>query len=66
MNHKLLKVISLVSASVLTMGMLAGCGASQQTSTEQTGNTSPSNVIVMGTNAEFEPFEYRDGLEVVG
>ena len=65
-NKKLLKVMSLVSASVLTMGMLVGCGSSKQTSADQTSNESSTDVIVMGTNAEFEPFEYRDGLEVVG
>lgn len=66
MSSKLLKVISLVSASVLTMGMLVGCGSSKQTSAEQTTTQASGDVIVMGTNAEFEPFEYRDGLEVVG
>lgn len=75
-NGKLLKVVSLVSASVLSMGMLVGCGSSSKgtssevtasESTEASAETTPSdNVIVMGTNAEFEPFEYRDGLEVTG
>lgn len=54
-NNKLLKVISLIGVSVLTMGMLVGCGSSKD-----------SNVLVMGTNAEFEPFEYYNGTEIVG
>lgn len=75
-NGKLLKVVSLVSASVLSMGMLVGCGSSSKgTSSEVTASesteasaatTQSDNVIVMGTNAEFEPFEYRDGLEITG
>jgi len=76
-NSKLLKVVSLVSVSVLSMGMLVGCGSSSKnTSAEVTTSTSESpevaatteseGVIVMGTNAEFEPFEYRDGLEIAG
>lgn len=75
-NSKLLKVVSLVSASVLSMGMLAGCGSSSKTTsangtTESLADASSEmaqsdNVIIMGTNAEFEPFEYRDGLEITG
>lgn len=56
MKHsKLFKVVSLIAVSVLTMGLLAGCGSSKD-----------SNVLVMGTNAEFEPFEYYEGTEIVG
>ena len=75
-NSKLLKVVSLLSVSVLSMGMLAGCGSSSTgasatpTASESTEvspeTTSSDNVIVMGTNAEFETFEYRDGLEITG
>lgn len=28
--------------------------------------TSDSDTIIMGTNAEFEPFEYRDGMDITG
>lgn len=74
-NSKLLKAVSLVSVSILSMGMLVGCGSSQTTSANGTPESSADassevaqsdNVIVMGTNAEFEPFEYRDGLEITG
>lgn len=64
-NSKLLKVLSLVSASVLSVGMLAGCASSKTASTGERKQPL-DNVIVMGTNAEFEPFEYRDGLEITG
>lgn len=81
-NNKLLKVISIFGASVLSMGVLAGCGSSTTSavgtaaSSEASSETSASpetsketdsdNTIIMGTNAEFEPFEYREGLEIVG
>lgn len=75
-NNKLLKVVSLLSISVLSMGMLVGCGSSSENvsatpAASESGEapaetTSSDNVIVMGTNAEFEPFEYRDGLEITG
>lgn len=78
-SSKMLKVVSLVSASILSMGILAGCGSSsKKVSTDAVNHSSEvltdkgsnqaqsDNVIVMGTNAEFEPFEYRDGLEITG
>lgn len=71
-NSKLLKVVSLLSVSVLSMGMLVGCGSSSENvsatpaASESAETASSDNVIVMGTNAEFEPFEYRDGLEITG
>ncbi len=79
LQSKLLKLVSMVGISVLSMGMLVGCGGGTSTTpqtTEQvatdtqsegTVQTTPSdNVIIMGTHAEFEPFEYREGLDVVG
>lgn len=77
-QSKLFKVVSLIGISVLTMGLFVGCGNSATKTTDastQTAEASPKNsteptnsdnVIVMGTNAEFEPFEYRDGLDIVG
>lgn len=77
--NKLYKTLSILGVAVLSMGMLAGCGNSQPTNAENTAatetpaatdtagsDTKDDNYIVMGTNAEFEPFEYRDGLDVVG
>ncbi|QEH70718.1 basic amino acid ABC transporter substrate-binding protein [Cellulosilyticum sp. ST5] len=54
-QSKLFKVVSLIGISVLTMGLFVGCGSSKD-----------SKVLVMGTNAEFEPFEYREGTDIVG
>ena len=95
-KNKLLKALSLVGMSVLSLSMFAGCGAQNETK-ETTSNqavveenkendnkaeevASPDasetvsahandsdNVIIMGTNAEFEPFEYREnGMDIVG
>lgn len=89
-TNKLLKVLSIVSVSVLSLGMMAGCGstaassgstqASAKASTEASAEesatpaesatdttTGSGDAIVMGTNAEFEPFEYREnGTDITG
>ena len=46
---------------------LAGCGkdAANNSSNNQ-GAADGKKIIVMGTNAEFPPFEYREGEKVVG
>ncbi len=50
------KTLSLALASIMAVAMLAGCGADKE------------NQIVMGTNAEFPPFEFvaDEGEGVVG
>lgn len=72
------KLLKMVSLGILSIGVLAGCGGSTTNTPDTSGKeasnsagteaegTASDNVIVMGTNAEFEPFEYRDGLEIVG
>lgn len=60
------KIICLMIA--MMMIGLVGCGQSKddtQSNKEQT-NSNEGKVIVMGTNAEFPPFEYREGDEVLG
>lgn len=58
------KLISIVLCAVLALGVLAGCGAAQNG--EEVVNTSDKKVITMATNAEFPPFEYLEGEEIVG
>lgn len=87
-TNQLFKVLGIISASVLTLGMMVGCGSSaastttSEAATETTAeaatdtanegspaaeSTSGDNVIIMGTNAEFEPFEYREnGTDITG
>ncbi len=71
-KNKLLKVVAVIGAGVLGVSMFAGCAGSaapQGTNDAPTTQTPPqgdNKYIVMGTNAEFEPFEYREGSEIVG
>ena len=51
---KKIKVLSLVLAVLLTAAMLGACS----------GNS--NNVLTVATNAEFPPFEYFEGEEIVG
>lgn len=47
------KVTALCLMLIMAVSLLAGCGTE-------------SNKIVMATNAQFPPFEYKDGSEIVG
>lgn len=55
MKNSIKKVMALILASCVSVGMISGCGKD-------------SNELVMGTNAEFPPFEFvaDDGEGVVG
>jgi polar amino acid transport system substrate-binding protein len=55
MKKKLVKLVSLAVASVLSVSMLAGCGS-----------TNESETLIMGTNAAFPPFEYTTSNGLVG
>ena len=63
------KVMALTTAAVLSIGMLAGCGAKKNVS-EPTADTDENvtldGTLVMGTNAAFEPFEYTTTKGLVG
>ncbi len=48
------KIIALTLALMLAVCCLAGCGAKDE------------NTLTMATNAEFPPFEYLEGEEIVG
>lgn len=50
------KLIALVLAAIVALGLLAACGS--------TG--SEKNELVMATNAAFPPYEYKDGDKIVG
>ncbi|WP_347562469.1 basic amino acid ABC transporter substrate-binding protein [Clostridium sp. BSD2780061688st1 H5] len=55
------KVLSMLLVAVCTMG-LAACGGSSEGGSEDSGD----DTLVMATNAEFPPYEYHEGDEVVG
>lgn len=49
------KFFSLAIAGIMAMGLMTGCGSSNE-----------ENVLTMATNAEFPPYEYMENGEVVG
>ena len=48
------KIIALVLVMIMAIGIFAGCAESED------------NKLVMATNAEFPPYEYKEGSEFVG
>ena len=65
------KAFALGIAAVMSVGMLAGCGASkapaEKADTKATEAAAASGAtLVMGTNAAFEPFEYTTTKGLVG
>ncbi len=58
---KMKKVVSMLLVAACTMG-LAACGGSSDSETEDSGD----NTLIMATNAEFPPYEYYEGDEIVG
>lgn len=63
---KLTKILSLALAGVMCLGVV-GCGSAK---TEESADGALSTVqegkLIWGTNAAFEPYEYKEGSEVVG
>lgn len=57
---KSFKIISVVLALVLVIGCFAACQKDDKTEEPQ------KEVLVMATNAEFPPYEYREGDAVTG
>ena len=76
MKNKMFKIVSLMTTGILAATMLIGCGntssqaaSGNEVAAENTnsGAGNSDDVIVMGTNAEFEPFEYREnGTDITG
>lgn len=64
MKKNLLKIVSLMAASVLAISTLASCGA--KTEEPEAEAKEEKKVLTMATNAAFPPFEYMEGETVVG
>ncbi len=62
---KFTKVLSLVFAGMMLM-VTVGCGSTAATTDSADGTQATGGTLVWGTNAEFPPYEYREGGEVVG
>lgn len=61
---KTVKLLSLVAAFAMAVSM-TGCGNTKTEDNEAVAD-SDKKVITMATNAEFKPFEYLEGEEIVG
>ena len=60
---KMKKLVAMVATATMAMTLLAGCGgggAEEAGSATSAAAESDSNVVVVGTNPTFEPFEYQD------
>ena len=62
---KMRKVISVVLACACVFSF-AACGSKSDSSKSDSAKSDEKEKLVMATNAEFPPFEYYDGDEVVG
>lgn len=60
MKKNLLKIAALAVMVVVAVSALTACGKTEQTNGESKGT------LTMATNAEFPPFEYLEGEEIVG
>ena len=61
---KMKKVISVVLACACVFSF-AACGSKSDSSKSDSAKSDEKEKLVMATNAEFPPFEYYDGDEVV-
>lgn len=60
------KVLALISAAILSVACLAACGSSSGANTSSAADSSAKETLTMATNAEFPPYEYYEGDNVVG
>ena len=58
MKKNLTKIMAILTASVLSVAALASCGAKDAPVDEPATAPENGDVLVMGTNAAFQPFEY--------
>ena len=67
MKKYLKKILMIATATIVTVAFV-GCGNSKNDSqSENNGNKEDlDNTIIVATNAEFPPYEYIDGQEIVG
>ncbi|MGN0173750.1 MAG: transporter substrate-binding domain-containing protein [Acutalibacteraceae bacterium] len=60
---KFIKILSAVMAIAMMATVFAGCGSKDKTSETE---TQAKEKLVMATNAEFPPYEYHEGDQIVG
>lgn len=59
------KYLALFLTMVMSVSVLAGCGGSDADVADDTADTG-AETLIMATNAEFPPYEFYEGSEVVG
>ena len=59
------KLIAAAALVTLTLSLLAGC-AEKAPAGGDTGDGGEKQTLVMATNAQFPPYEYYDGDNIVG
>ena len=59
------KIISLCLVTVCVLS-LAACGAKKEDSSSKGSGNKKEDTLVMATNAEFPPYEYYEGKDIVG
>ena len=58
---KLKKLTAMILAATMSLTVLAGCGGSGDTASEGSAAAEKKgDVVIVGTNPTFEPFEYQD------
>ena len=60
---KMKQVMAASLAAVMALAMTA-CGSDSSNNT--TSNDESKGTLIMATNAEFEPWEYKEGTDIVG
>lgn len=66
---KYFKTVFALAMTATMMFAVAGCGGSSDPSTNEGDGqeqTASGDVLIMGTNAEFPPYEFYEGQDVVG
>ncbi len=60
------KLLALALASVMVLGAAACSKPAEDTTTDTTTTTETKETLIMATNAEFPPYEYHEGDDIVG
>lgn len=61
-----MKKLTKVAAFIMSLLLVLGCAACSNGGGKSVADIQKAGVLVMATNAEFEPFEFKDGDEIVG
>lgn len=60
------KILAIALSLILVLGMFAACDNKEAHAGNKTLNTVKPGKLIMATNAEFKPYEYKEGDKFVG